>query len=77
MKHGDFTNLASRYARYRPGYSPFVLDVFAGLKRGGLCADVGAGTGICSRLLAERGLHVVAVEPNDAMRGKGKKPPAL
>ena len=73
MKHGDFTNLASRYARYRPGYSPFVLDVFAGLKRGGLCADVGAGTGICSRLLAERGLHVVAVEPNDAMRAEGEK----
>ena len=31
MKHGDFTALASKYARYRPGYSPFVLEAFVGL----------------------------------------------
>lgn len=30
MKHGDFTALATSYARYRPGYSPFVLETFAG-----------------------------------------------
>ena len=35
-------------------------DVFA--------ADLGAGTGISSRLLAERGAHVLAIEPNQAMR---------
>lgn len=28
MKHGDFTQLAENYALYRPGYSPFVRDVF-------------------------------------------------
>jgi SAM-dependent methyltransferase len=31
-------------------------------------ADIGAGTGISARLLAERGVDVVAIEPNRAMR---------
>jgi SAM-dependent methyltransferase len=31
-------------------------------------ADIGAGTGIFSRLLLERGCRVTAVEPNQAMR---------
>lgn len=75
MKHGDFTALATSYARYRPGYSPFVLEAFAGLHGapGGVCADVGAGTGIFSRQLARRGVRVLAVEPNDAMRAEGQK----
>lgn len=42
------------------------------MKRG-LCADVGAGTGIWSRQLAARGVRVIAVEPNDAMRVAGEK----
>lgn len=31
MKHGDFTELADNYAKYRPGYSPFALDAFLAL----------------------------------------------
>lgn len=31
MKHGDFTALADSYARYRPGYAPFVLEAFLSL----------------------------------------------
>lgn len=76
MKHGDFTELAENYARYRPAYSPFVLEAFLGLKNESnnlICVDVGAGTGIWSRQLAERGIKVIAVEPNDAMREAGKK----
>ena len=42
-------------------------------ERESICADVGAGTGICSRQLAERGLRVIAVEPNDAMREQGER----
>jgi len=30
-------------------------------------ADIGAGTGISSRLLADRGAHVIAIDPNAAM----------
>ena len=74
MKHGDFTALADSYARYRPGYAPFVLEAFLSLgERERLCADVGAGTGIWSRQLAARGVRVIAVEPNDAMRDEGRK----
>ncbi len=77
MKHGDFTALAENYARYRPGYAPFVLEAFLALGgkggEGALCADVGAGTGIWSRQLAAAGVRVIAVEPNDAMREAGEK----
>ena len=85
MKHGDFTELAQKYAQYRPGYAPFILEAFLGLKdirererereresKKRAVADVGAGTGIWSRQLAEQGCHVLAVEPNDAMRTAGE-----
>lgn len=34
-------------------------------------ADIGAGTGISARVLAECGVHVIAIEPNEAMRSAG------
>lgn len=75
MQHGDFTNLADNYARYRPGYSPFVLDAFLGLLRKEPSqlrgVDAGAGTGIWTRMLAQRGVNMTAVEPNEAMRIEG------
>ena len=33
MKHGDFSNLAENYSRYRTGYAPSVLDAFLALSR--------------------------------------------
>ena len=33
-----------------------------------VAADIGAGTGIASRLLGDRGIKVIAIEPNEAMR---------
>ena len=76
MKHGDFTGLAGDYAKFRPGYAPQVTTALLGLLQREArtldAADVGAGTGIWSRILAARGLRsVVAVEPNDDMRGQG------
>jgi ubiquinone/menaquinone biosynthesis C-methylase UbiE len=76
MKHGDFTALASDYANFRPGYAPQVETAilgYVGRDAASLdAADVGAGTGIWTRMLAARGLRsVVAVEPNDGMRGQG------
>ena len=76
MKHGDFTGLAGDYARFRPGYAPQVATAilnYVGRDAARVdAADVGAGTGIWTRTLAARGLHsVVAVEPNDDMRGQG------
>lgn len=66
-----FGDRARAYAAHRPGYPPAAIDaVFAGLgdPRGLRVADIGAGTGISSRLLAERGAQVVAIEPNAKMR---------
>jgi ubiquinone/menaquinone biosynthesis C-methylase UbiE len=37
-----------------------------------IAADIGAGTGISSRLLAERGISVIAIEPNTEMRQAAK-----
>jgi SAM-dependent methyltransferase len=68
---GRFTSRAADYAAARPSYPPEAIEAVLG----GLgpvatlrVADVGAGTGIASRLIAERGPQVVAVEPNASMR---------
>jgi ubiquinone/menaquinone biosynthesis C-methylase UbiE len=76
MKHGDFTGLAGDYVRFRTGYAPQVATAILSYVRGDAAsidaADIGAGTGIWTRMLAARGLHsVVAVEPNDDMRERG------
>jgi SAM-dependent methyltransferase len=64
-----FHDRAKDYARYRPGYPADAVDaLLQGLPRECTVADVGAGTGILSRLLAARGAYVLAVEPNAAMR---------
>ncbi|MBW4614271.1 MAG: class I SAM-dependent methyltransferase [Desmonostoc vinosum HA7617-LM4] len=66
-----FSNRAEDYVKYRPSYPAAVIDII--LKdlpptSQLLAADIGAGTGISSRLLAERGVNVIAIEPNAAMR---------
>lgn len=71
-----FSSRAEDYARYRPGYPEAAIDAILegmGDPAGLTCVDVGAGTGISARLLADRGCRVVAVEPNDAMRGRAAK----
>ena len=42
------------------------------LKADSKIADIGCGTGISSRLFAERGYTVRGVEPNDDMRNKAE-----
>jgi SAM-dependent methyltransferase len=76
-QHGDFSGLADDYSKYRPGYSGSVLTALLALvgKPASAidAADVGAGTGIWTRMLAARGLRsVTAVEPNDDMRRHGE-----
>jgi ubiquinone/menaquinone biosynthesis C-methylase UbiE len=66
-----FSDRATAYASNRPGYPDEAVDaIFAGLgdPRTLTVADIGAGTGISSRLLAARGASVIAVEPNAKMR---------
>ncbi|WP_415718301.1 class I SAM-dependent methyltransferase [Maridesulfovibrio sp.] len=80
MKHGDFSDLAENYSKYRPGYSNFVVEAACSVVIQAfadadvvLAADVGAGTGIFSRMLLKNNLKVSAVEPNDEMRSFGEQ----
>jgi SAM-dependent methyltransferase len=73
--HGDattrFTNRVRDYVRFRPGYPTGVVELLrerCGLGTGSTVADIGAGTGIFTRLLLETGARVHAVEPNNAMQ---------
>jgi SAM-dependent methyltransferase len=65
-----FSNRAADYALYRPSYPAEAIDAILhglGPPESLRCADVGAGTGISARLFADRGVQVVAIEPNQAM----------
>jgi 2-polyprenyl-3-methyl-5-hydroxy-6-metoxy-1,4-benzoquinol methylase len=54
-----FDQEAERYDRYRPTHHDTVLDELVGSESEGLdVLDVGCGTGIASRLLAQRGAKV-------------------
>lgn len=74
---GEFATLAEQYAKHRPDYSGSVLRALLGYvgadRLGFQVADVGAGTGIWTRMLAEHGLNCVAVEPDESMRGHGAR----
>jgi SAM-dependent methyltransferase len=77
LRHGDFTTLAADYSRYRSAYAPAVLSAVLGLLGRDPsfldAVDVGAGTGLWTRMLARAGFRsVTAVEPNDAMRTGGE-----
>lgn len=65
-----FNGRVAAYVLGRPGYPAAVVEtlVSLGLPAGGLVVDVGAGTGIASRLFLDRGYRVIAIEPNAEMR---------
>ena len=75
-----FADRASDYVAGRPSYPAAALDaLFDGLGDADdvFAADLGAGTGISSRLLAERGARVLAIEPNQAMREAAEPHPRV
>lgn len=75
MSLGDFTPQAAAYSRSRPGYPPALLDQLVELtqvRSGDAVVDLGAGTGIFTRLLVERGFDVTAIEPNAEMRRRAE-----
>lgn len=58
-----FDQEAERYDRSRPRYPDAVIDELLGREPTGLAVlDVGCGTGIASRQMAERGANVLGVE---------------
>ena len=65
-----FADRVDAYVRARPDYPVAVIELLrthAGLGPGTVVADVGAGTGILTRMLARTGATVHAVEPNGPM----------
>lgn len=71
----DYTDLAEAYLK-RPQYSDEAIDAFlelAAARPGAAVCDVGAGVAHLTLKLAERGFAVTAVEPNDAMRERGRQ----
>ena len=76
LKKGDFTGLAKDYSQNRPDYCPSVLQALLGLLPKEVSQvdflDVGAGTGIWTRMVYDAGVKsVTAIEPNDDMISKG------
>jgi SAM-dependent methyltransferase len=63
----SFGAVADEYNRLRPGPSPEALDWL--LPEGATdVLEIGAGTGVLTRLLSERVARVTAVEPDNRMR---------
>jgi ubiquinone/menaquinone biosynthesis C-methylase UbiE len=76
-KSGDFSGLADDYSQHRPDYCPSVLNALLGLLNKHASevdfVDVGAGTGIWTRMVYQKGVRsVTAIEPNADMRATGK-----
>jgi SAM-dependent methyltransferase len=66
-----FSDRVADYVRYRPDYPTALLEWLhsaQGVTPDWRVADVGAGTGISSKMFLDAGHSVVAVEPNAAMR---------
>ena len=76
IEAGDFTGLAKNYSENRPDYCVSVLKGLLGLLEKPAkeidFVDVGAGTGIWTRMVQNAGVgSLTAVEPNEDMRAKG------
>jgi SAM-dependent methyltransferase len=66
-----FSDRVADYVRYRPDYPAALLawlHCAQGVTPEWRVADVGAGTGISSKMFLDAGHSVIAVEPNAAMR---------
>jgi SAM-dependent methyltransferase len=73
----SFNAAAGLYAANRPSYPDALFDALEEVSGVGLAgarvADVGAGTGIATGLLAARGARVVAVEPGGGMAAEFRR----
>ena len=71
-----FSNRVENYIKFRPSYPAEVLETLANncdLNESSVVADVGAGTGIFTKVLLSKVKQVFAVEPNDAMRAAAEE----
>jgi SAM-dependent methyltransferase len=71
-----FSNRVENYVKFRPDYPQQILTLLRermGFTPSWKIADVGSGTGICTRMFLENGNEVFAVEPNAEMRAAAEK----
>lgn len=71
-----FSDRVDDYVRYRPDYPLALLDWLQseqGVDASWHVADIGAGTGISSKLFLDAGYRVTAVEPNAPMRAAAEQ----
>lgn len=70
-----FSDRVEDYVRYRPDYPQALVGWLHGLgvTADWTVADIGAGTGISSKLFLDSGHRVTAVEPNAAMRAAAER----
>jgi len=77
LKFGDFSELAGAYSESRPKYSPRILQTLIEISRlnsDSIAIDLGAGTGIWTRMLREKFEgKLIGVEPNIEMFQMGMK----
>jgi SAM-dependent methyltransferase len=69
-----FSSRVADYVRCRPGYPSALIELLGkdcGLTRAHVIADIGAGTGLLSKVFLENGNRVIGVEPNAEMRAAG------
>lgn len=80
MKQPDstarFSDRVADYVRYRPDYPTALLSWLQGeldVRTDWPVADIGAGTGISSKMFLDAGFAVTAVEPNAPMRAAAEQ----
>ncbi|MFC7827004.1 class I SAM-dependent methyltransferase [Streptomyces sp. NPDC057375] len=73
----SFNAAAAQYAANRPAYPPALFDALEELAGrpldGARVVDVGAGTGLATARLRERGADVIAVEPGAGMAAEFRR----
>jgi SAM-dependent methyltransferase len=69
LRRSSFGSAAELYDRARPGYPPDAVGWMLGPTSRDV-VDLGAGTGIFSRLVASLGHRVTAIEPDPEMRAQ-------
>jgi len=73
---GRFSDRVDEYVKYRPHYSPEVVQALraeCGLLPDHVVVDVGCGTGLLAYIFLENGNRVIGVEPNANMRTAGEQ----
>ncbi len=68
MNEEKFTGKADFYDKFRPSYPTVFIDLLYDKTEAKTVADIGAGTGIFTKCLAQKPWKITAVEPNPDMR---------